>query len=210
MQRVAGESADVQLPPSDPRLGLRTDAGSKLDGADCIYARGNVDILLNHRLALFCSRKCPGKLILQTYDLAQKLRNAGVTVIGGFHTPMEQECLRILLQSPYPVIICPARDLPTRIPPEWKRPLEDGRLLLLTPFSKTTSRATELTAQVRNSFVAEVAHELFVAYAEPGSRTESFCRDAVARGKRLFTLPTEENRNLHALGALAWDGAHLE
>jgi hypothetical protein len=34
---------------------------------------------------------------LKTYDLARDLRDADVPVIGGFHTPMEKECLRLLL-----------------------------------------------------------------------------------------------------------------
>lgn len=50
---------------------------------------GDLNILNQQSLALFCSVKCPGNLILQTYDLAQRLRKSGVTVIGGFHSPME-------------------------------------------------------------------------------------------------------------------------
>jgi len=62
-----------------------------------IFTLGNRNILQTKPLALFCSVKCPGNLILQTYDLAQKWRDAGVTVISGFHSPMERECLNILL-----------------------------------------------------------------------------------------------------------------
>lgn len=48
-------------------------------------------------LVLSCSIKCPGNVILKTYDLAGALCDAGVPVIGGFHAPMEKECLDILL-----------------------------------------------------------------------------------------------------------------
>jgi len=61
--------------------------------------------------ALFCSRKYPGNLILKAYDLARSLRDAGTTVISGFHTPVEKECLRILLRGAQPLIICPARSI---------------------------------------------------------------------------------------------------
>jgi predicted Rossmann fold nucleotide-binding protein DprA/Smf involved in DNA uptake len=54
-----------------------------------IAVLGDLTILDQKSLALFCSIKCPGNLILQTYDLAQRLRQFGVTVIGGFHSPME-------------------------------------------------------------------------------------------------------------------------
>ena len=56
-----------------------------------ITALGNSDILGNRSIALFCSAKCPGDLILKTYDIAQILRQAGMTVIGGFHSPMEKQ-----------------------------------------------------------------------------------------------------------------------
>jgi predicted Rossmann fold nucleotide-binding protein DprA/Smf involved in DNA uptake len=55
-----------------------------------ITARGNLEILTGRTqdsplLALFCSVRCPGNLILQTYDFVQRLRQMSITVIGGFH-----------------------------------------------------------------------------------------------------------------------------
>ena len=78
-----------------------------------ITALGNLNALSSRRLvALFCSVKCPGDLILKTYDLARDLRQAGVAVISGFHSPMERECLDILLRGTQPVIVCRARECP--------------------------------------------------------------------------------------------------
>jgi predicted Rossmann fold nucleotide-binding protein DprA/Smf involved in DNA uptake len=95
-----------------------------------IAALGNLDNLRERKLAIFCSAKCPGDLILKTYDTARALRDAGVTVIGGFHSPMEKECLALLLRGRQPIIICPARGLEDmRLSGEWKKPLDDGRLL---------------------------------------------------------------------------------
>ena len=110
----------VHLGLADPLYpaALQTHLGHSAPAA--IAALGDLHILQRKSLALFCSVKCPGNLIVQTYDLAQKLRAAGVTVIGGFHSPMERECLRILLRSPHPVIICPARSLPKRLAPEFR------------------------------------------------------------------------------------------
>jgi len=34
--------------------------------------------------------------MLKAYDLVRSLREEGVTVIGGFHTPVEKECLRMM------------------------------------------------------------------------------------------------------------------
>src|SRR5205809_5885525 len=147
----------VHLGLADPRYpaALQTHLGHSAPAA--IEALGDLHILQRKSLALFCSVKCPGNLIVQTYDLAQKLRAAGVTVIGGFHSPMERECLRILLRSPHPVIACPARGLPKRVPPEFRKALAQGRLLLLSSFADTVRRADAEAAQQRNRFVAALA-----------------------------------------------------
>jgi predicted Rossmann fold nucleotide-binding protein DprA/Smf involved in DNA uptake len=167
--------------------------------------RGQLTLLERDPVALFCSRKCPGNLVLQTYDLAGQWRDRGVTVIGGFHSPMEQECLRILLKSPHPVILCPARSLPRRVPAEWKRPLAEGRLLLLSGFPASTHRATVQTAEKRNRVVAALAGGVFVAHAEPASHSEVLCREIIDRGKPLYTLSDDRNRNLLAMGAVDVD-----
>lgn len=169
-----------------------------------VSALGNLEILKQKSLALFCSVKCPGKLILETYDLAQRLRHAGVTVISGFHSPMEKECLVHLLRGTQPVVVCPARSIEgMRIASEHREPLEKGRLLFLSPFAGTRRRSTSETAVYRNRFVAALAERVFVAYAEPGGKTEAFCQEVVGWGKPLYTLAGEANANLLALGARA-------
>jgi hypothetical protein len=75
-----------------------------------------------HLLALFCSRKCPGSVILRAYDLAVALRDAAVPVIGGFQTPMEREMLAVLLRGTQPVTVVDARNARKRLPPDWKHP----------------------------------------------------------------------------------------
>src|SRR6266540_3533136 len=139
-------------------------------------ALGNLDILQQMKLALFCSVKCPGTLILQTYDLARALRDAGVTVISGFHSPMEKECLILLLRGTQPVIVCPARSIEAmRLPADWKVALAQGRFLLLSPFEAKLRRATTGRARTRNEFVAALADALLVAHATPGGKTERLC-----------------------------------
>src|SRR5216117_1807104 len=96
-----------------------------------ITARGNLDILLGKvrapKVALFCSVQCSSAIILQTYALARALRDAGVTVISGFHSPMEKECLILLLRGTQPVIVCPARSIEAmRLPADWKVALTQG------------------------------------------------------------------------------------
>src|SRR5260370_8030122 len=99
-----------------------------------IAALGSVAILRAPLLALFCSIRCPGKLILETYDLARALRDAGVPVISGFHTPLEKECLDLLLRGTQPVVMCPAPGIQgMRLPSALKTAINPAPLLLLSP-----------------------------------------------------------------------------
>lgn len=162
---------------------------------------GNPDILNTPKLALFCSKKCSGTLIIRTHDLAHSLRDAGIVVIGGFHSPVEQECLNVLLKGSQPLIICPARTLhDMRIAVAWRKPIEQGRLLLLSSFPKKQRRATADLAQKRNELVAAIADAVFITYAAPGSATESLCRRVLSWNKSVFTFPCTENKNLARIG----------
>lgn len=163
---------------------------------------GNLDLLAEKSLALFCSNRCPGNLILKTYDLAVELRDAHIPVIGGFHTPMERECLRILLRGKQPVIICLARALGKRqILPAYQQPLAQARLLLISPFDAKQKRITAVTSAYRNRVVAALAARVFVAYAVPSGKTEQFCHEIADWRKPLFTFDDNANANLSALGA---------
>ena len=165
---------------------------------------GDATILSRPKVALFCSVKCPGKLILETYDLAKRFRNEGVLVISGFHSPMEQECLRILLRSPHPVIWCLARGMYRRLPnaPVDCRPaVDDGRLVIVSPFPEKVRHVTAKTAMIRNRLVADMADAVVVAHATGGGKMDTLCRDILASGKPLYTFDHPANTVLMGSGA---------
>jgi predicted Rossmann fold nucleotide-binding protein DprA/Smf involved in DNA uptake len=125
-----------------------------------------------------------------------------MTVISGFHSPGERECLSILLSRNQPVIICPARSLTKmRIRTEYKKPLDEGRLLLLSFFRSHRHRSDVPMALSRNRFVAALADKILILYAAPASKTETFCREILSWRKPLFALASDLNQKLVALGA---------
>ncbi|OIO94389.1 MAG: hypothetical protein AUJ92_10220 [Armatimonadetes bacterium CG2_30_59_28] len=164
---------------------------------------GNGDLLNRPSLALFCSRKYPGSVILQTYDLMKELRQREeVTVIGGFQSPMERECLHLLLKGVASVIVCPARAIEKfRIPADCKPALEGGRLLYLSPFVEKPRRPTAQTALFRNRFVAALAEVSFVAYASVGGTLESLSGEIAGWGRQIYTHDDEHTVILVKLGA---------
>ena len=133
---------------------------------------GNLDLLALPKTGLFCSARCPGNVILPAYDQAARWRDAGRCIISGFHSPVEQECLHILLRGTPPIILCPARALPQRIPTEWRQPLADGRLLILSGFAPAETRVTAELATRRNEFAAALADEVWFAHITPGGQSE--------------------------------------
>jgi len=192
----------VNFHQNDPNYPSALNKHLAENAPDTITSLGNIDILRHNSTALFCSVKCPGNLILKTYDLAQIIKQASMTVIGGFHSPMERECLAILLRGTQPVIICPARNIKgMRIRKEYKKPLNDGRLLFLSPFDENQRRISVKTSHYRNLFVAALSSVVFVAHAGPGSKTEAFCREILAWQKPIYTFDTDYNKNLIEMGA---------
>ena len=146
----------------------------RLDGRapNQLFAVGNLELLDNFKTALFSSSRCPGGAILRTYDQAASWRDAKRCVISGFHSPVEKECLRILLRGKGPVIVCPARGMRSRMPPEWKKPLADGRMLVLSIFPPAIARTTSALAAERNDFVAALADDIWFAHVTPGGKLE--------------------------------------
>ena len=176
----------------------------KLPDRPAIAALGNFDLLRSRPLALFCSIRCPGDVILRTYDLIRALRDAGMPMIGGFHSPMEQECLTLLLRGSQPVIVCPARAIGhLRLPQVWKQALAENRLLILSPFAPRQRRPTADLARTRNLFVAALAEQILVAHAGAGSKTEAFVRQWLTWGKPVWAVASSDNQHLISGGARA-------
>jgi predicted Rossmann fold nucleotide-binding protein DprA/Smf involved in DNA uptake len=170
-------------------------------GFQRVWAMGNTALFHNPLLGFFCSTRCPGEVILRTYDLARALRHARVTVIGGFHTPMEKECLDLLLRGKQPVVICPARSIERmELPAAWRGPMTEDRLLILSPFEAKERRPTIELAERRNRLVAALASRVIVAHATAGSRTEQLCSELMAYGKQVYTLGLAENAHMMANG----------
>lgn len=93
-------------------------------------------------------------------------------MISGFHSPIEKECLSILLRGTSPIIVCPARSLPSRIPPKWRAPISEGRMLVLSAFTTAESRVTAGLAVRRNEYVASLAESVWLAHASDGGKLQ--------------------------------------
>jgi predicted Rossmann fold nucleotide-binding protein DprA/Smf involved in DNA uptake len=128
-------------------------------------------------------------VILKTYDFARLVRGSGLAIVSGFHSPIEKDCLPILLRGSDPIIIVQGHRLSTsRLPIEWQKAIGNGRLLLLSPFGENDRRVTTELAAERNRFVATISDDILIPYATPGSKTETDALSLLAAGKRVCTF----------------------
>lgn len=193
----------------DPNYPAQLRRYLKTEAPETIWAQGNIALLTNRDTALngdlwalFCSSKCPGQIILKAHELAQQFRESRTPTIGGYHSPVEQECLRVLLRGSQPIILCPARSVENmRLKPAWKEALAADRLLLLSTFDSKHRRSTAALANQRNAFVTALADKICIAHASEGSKTLQFAQQISEWGKPLFTFDVPANRSLFECGA---------
>jgi hypothetical protein len=154
---------------------------------------GSLDLLALQLTALFCSVRCPGGAILSAYDQAQRWRDDGRCVIGGFHSPIEKECLKILLRGRQPIVICPARGIETlRLPKDWRAGIDNDRLLLLSPFPQNIRRPTAAFADLRNQIVTAMADEIAFFHITRGGKMDKLRSQAETWGLPM-TAPRERS-----------------
>jgi hypothetical protein len=137
---------------------------------------GNYELLQLHKTAFLCSRKVPASVVLKCYDWAIEQRGKGNCIISGFHSQLEKDVLHYLLKGKQPIIIALARGLKEKLDPEFQKPMEQGRLLIITPFDKKVKRVTEQTAATRNKTMIELADNISIGYASAGGQLEKLLK----------------------------------
>ncbi len=157
-------------------------------------------------LGFICSIQCPGSIVIRALDAARELRDANVCVIGGFHSPMERECLEILLRGKQRVGYCPAHGLDSLVLTESQSAaIKEGRLVLIAAFPPELRKATVEQAVQRNCLIADLAAALWVPHAAPAGKVWTTVRKTLAVGKPVYTFDDPGNRELLDAGAKPLD-----
>jgi len=150
---------------------------------------GNNELLKLPKTAFLCSRQVTASAVLKCYDWAIAQREAGRCIISGFHSTIEKDVLHYLLKGTQPIIVALARGLKEKIEPELQQPLEQGRLLMVTPFGKEIKRVTTQTARLRNQMMIELADEIVIGFARKGGMLESQISDGLNKNiVRLYSV----------------------
>ena len=118
--------------------------------------------------AFFASRQCPGSAIRAAMGWALEQAQKRQGVISGFHSPLEQSVLQLLLQAKSPVVALLARPVAdARLPPGWQAALADGHMAVAS-MCDLPQRLTREHARERNEQAARLSHTIVIAHASEG------------------------------------------
>lgn len=136
---------------------------------------GAIELVKGPLAAFFASRQCPGTAILAATDWALQTARRCSPLIGGFHSPLEQSVLRLLLAAGSPVVVVLARPVENAtFRREWRDALANRTMAAIST-STTSDRLTEQAARDRNELAARLADRILIAHASPGGQLSQQC-----------------------------------
>jgi DNA processing protein len=161
--------------------------------------------LLNYPLlGIISARQADPDLALKSSQLLKQLASlSNVAFVSGWHSPLEEEALRILLAQEATIVLCVAKSLDRFIPSMGvESRVTDGKALLLTHCSTKAKRITRNASMRRNELIVELAKSLLVLAAPEGSASLNLAKSVLRRGKVVVTPEHPMNKELLASGAL--------
>ena len=121
-------------------------------------------------------------------DWVLQQARAKAVVVSGFHSPLEQSVLKVLIQARSPVVAVLARPVEgVTLPAYWGESLAQGQMAAVS-INTDTTRLTEGAATARNMVVAQLAVDIVVAHASLGGALERSCAQWRADGRQLQLL----------------------
>lgn len=124
---------------------------------------GNAELLKMRKIGFLASRKISTLSILPTLDWSMQVsKQKGIAVVSGFHSKMERDVLKILLQGECGIIIVLARGMYRKLPKQYEVAMSQNRLLIISYEKESVTRISEATAHKRNDYVREIADEMQV------------------------------------------------
>ena len=83
-----------------------------------------------------------------------------IVIVSGFHSKMERDVLKILLQGECGIIVVLARGMYRKLPKQYEEAMLQNRLLIISYEKESVIRVSEATAHKRNNYVREIADEM--------------------------------------------------
>lgn len=125
-----------------------------------LWCVGDPDILKGRLIGIISARKIDADLALKTSQLLKQLVHlSDVSFVSGWHSPLEEEALRILLAETARIIFCLPKSLDKFVPStEIKKSIARGQTLLVTHCSPNAKRVSRDASLRRNQLVAGLSN----------------------------------------------------
>lgn len=122
---------------------------------------GNTELLKMRKIGFLASRKISTLSILPTLDWAMIVsKQKDIAIVSGFHSKMERDVLKILLQGECGIIVVLARGMYRKLPKQYEVAMSQNRLLIISYEKESVTRVSEVTAHKRNNYVREIADKM--------------------------------------------------
>lgn len=155
---------------------------------DGVAGVGNMALLGQPLTAFFASRRCSGRMIRAAMDWAVEQARARTPLVGGFHSPLEQSVLEVMLAAHAPVVMVIARKLEeASLSSAWHDAAQAGTVAVVS-MDDTQQRLTAELAIRRNHWIAHRAAHIVIAEAAPGGSLASCLAQWKSEGLRVKML----------------------
>lgn len=122
---------------------------------------GNTELFKMRKIGFLASRKISTLSILPTLDWAMQVcKQADIAIVSGFHSQMERNVLKILLQGECGIIVVLARGMYRKLPKQYEEAMSQNRLLIISYERESVIRISESSAHKRNDYVRGIADEM--------------------------------------------------
>ena len=122
---------------------------------------GNRELLKMKKVGFLASRKISTLSVLPTLDWAMEIsKQKDIAIVSGFHSRMERDVLKILLQGQCGIIVILARGMYRKLPLQYEEAMSQNRLLIISYEKESLTRVSEVSAHKRNDYVRKIADEM--------------------------------------------------
>jgi len=184
-----------------------------------IYYHGPLELLNHFTIAVICSDRSSGLVLMETNQVLFTMREYEMNYIGGWHSVIETEIFRLsLFRKNTTTTLFSAKGLRNEkfksflrdrfFPPlhefpeedEYFRRAKEGELLMLSVSDPDETRQLRKNIMERNWIACALADIVFIPYGPKGSKTYTMAKRIYEAELPVFTIDSDECKDLHKIG----------
>ena len=161
-----------------------------------VFFTGNLDIIKKHPvIGVLASGKAPGPVVWESYQFFYALRDANVTIAGGWHSPLEKGILDALIEGNANVAFFAAKGLKARgFQQKFKLLDRSSRGLMISPYPDNVTKINSTEGpRLRNELLAAISDVLLIPYIKPRGKLFHMLKAESAFLTKTFILNHAEN-----------------